>query len=285
MRRLIINADDFGLTRGVNRAIAEAHTAGIVTSATMMANGSAFSDAVSVASSLSKLSVGCHVVLVDGSPMAEASRISSLLPDGTGEFTPTIGRFAFRAMAGRFNGAEVQTEITAQVQRLQDAGISVSHLDSHKHTHVFPQILRAVILAAKACGIRGLRNPFEPHFLTQLRRRPGLWKRALQASALRRLGREFRQHVAEAGMTSPDGTIGIAATGVLDEELFRCLIANMPEGTWELVCHPGHNDDDLQGVRTRLRQSREKELRLLTSSASRQILEENAIQLISYADF
>lgn len=285
VRRLIINADDFGLTAGVNRAIAEAHKSGVVTSATVMANGAAFTDATALAASLPGLSIGCHVVLVDGSPVSEASEVSTLLmPNGNGEFYPAIMKFGLQAMANRFDPAQLEAEIIAQVQRVQSAGIAVTHLDTHKHTHVFSRILRPLIRAARACGIRAVRNPFELRQLAQVRMRSMLWQRSLQARALCVFAHKFRSIVAENGMATPDGTIGIAATGALDEELFKCLVTDLPAGTWELVCHPGYNDDDLKRVRTRLRDSRETELHLLTSSSARQILENSGIQLISYAD-
>ena len=85
-------------------------------------------------------------------------------------------------------------------------------------------------------------------------------------------------------MITPDGTFAIAATGSLDDSLLRNIVENVPDGTWELVCHPGYNDADLQGVRTRLRESRERELRILTSSPIRDLLEANKIELISYRD-
>jgi predicted glycoside hydrolase/deacetylase ChbG (UPF0249 family) len=85
-------------------------------------------------------------------------------------------------------------------------------------------------------------------------------------------------------MTTPDGTLGIVVTGTLDEKLFRAIAATIPEGTWEFVCHPGYNDADLQQANTRLRESRETELRVLTLPAAKQLLEDQGIALISYRD-
>src|SRR5512141_57922 len=102
MKRLIVNADDFGLTTGVNRAIIECHQRGIVTSATLMANSAAFEDAVALAKQNPRLSVGCHVTLMDGEPLLPASKVSSLLRDGR-EFHRTITDFAPRALLGRFH--------------------------------------------------------------------------------------------------------------------------------------------------------------------------------------
>ena len=287
MRRLIINADDFGLTPGVNRAIIEAHGHGVVTSATLMANGAAFDQAVQLATSSNRLSVGCHVVLVDGSPLLAAAQVQSLLDDHAGDgshFNNGLAKFVIRALVGRTDAVQVEAEAIAQIRKLQSAGIVVSHLDTHKHTHMLPQVVQPLLRAAKACGVRAIRNPFEPVPLSLLATHPSLWKRWLEVRTLHTLANSFRRAVGGAGIFTPDGTIGIAATGKLDEPLFRALVEGIPEGTWELVCHPGYNDADLQSVHTRLRQSRADELRLLTSEATRHCLAENGIQLISYHD-
>jgi predicted glycoside hydrolase/deacetylase ChbG (UPF0249 family) len=85
-------------------------------------------------------------------------------------------------------------------------------------------------------------------------------------------------------MRTPDGTLGIVATGALDSRLFHSIVEKLPEGTWEFVCHPGYNDPDLQDVRTRLKESRTRELRVLTSLATRELLASGGIDLICYRD-
>lgn len=285
VRRLIINADDFGLTPGVNRAIAECHSCGTVSSATLMANSKSFDGAVRIAQSSPTLSVGCHIVLVDGSPVMPRERINSLITGINGDFRPNLGRFARAAIRGSLDRPQIEAEATAQIRKLQAAGIAVSHADSHKHTHMFPRVLAPVLSALKACGVRAIRNPFEPVRLSLLAHFPALWKRWLEVKALNSLARNFRRATAEAGILTPDGTIGIAATGLLNPSLFRALMEEMPEGTWEFVCHPGYDDAALRQVRTRLRESRQAELSLLASPATRQLLISNGIELMSYADY
>lgn len=284
MRRLIINADDFGLTPGVNRAIFEAHSQGVVTSATLMANSSAFRDAVSIARTTPRLGVGCHVVLVDGTPLLPPSEVPSLLKNATGDFYNQISRFAFRSLSGDFDSRQLESEIAAQVRKIQAAGLPVSHLDTHKHTHIFPQVLAALLRAAHSCGVRALRNPFELMTLRQFSARPSAWKRWLAVRSLHIFASVFRRTVRNAGILTPDGTVGIVATGELDPAFFQLLVEQLPPGTWELVCHPGYNDADLDKIRTRLRASRVSELKLLISPESRRILEQNGIELISYRD-
>lgn len=285
MRRLIVNADDFGLTYGVNRAIVEAHEHGIVTSATLMANGSAFPHAIQLAVSAPRLSFGCHVLLVDGSPVSDPAQVSSLMVSGEiPRFRTAISDFALHCLRGKFVASEIEAEATAQIRKLQAAGIAVSHLDTHKHTHLFSQVLHPLLRAAKNCGLRAVRNPAEPIRLARVATKPGLWKRWAQVRVLNRLASEFRSAVRDAGMVTPEGTLGVLITGVMDERLLKAIIDRIPEGTWELVCHPGYNDDDLAHVDTRLRASRVQELELLKSPAIREELAKHEIQLISYRD-
>ena len=285
MRRLIINADDFGLTRGVNRAIVEGHEHRVVTSSTLMANGAAFEDAVHRARSAPRLSVGCHVVLVDGAPLLESAQVSSLIASlNPARFVNGISKFALRACTGQLHAGQVEAEVTAQIRKLQSAGILVSHLDSHKHTHMFPQVFRPLLRAAKACGVGAIRNPFDVVRISLAAGRPALWKRYGEVKLLRNLASKFRQATKEAGVITPDGTLGITVTGALDEQLFRLIIEKLPGGTWEFVCHPGYHDAELDGVHTRLRESRERELQVLKSPETSDLLARSGIELISYRD-
>jgi hopanoid biosynthesis associated protein HpnK len=285
VRRLIVNADDFGLTAGVNRGIVEAHSGGIVTSSTLMANASALDDAIRVAASRPELSLGCHVVLVDGAPVLDSRQVSTLVNSKRdGQFEEGIASFLLRVLRGQIDAGQVEAEVTAQIRKLQAAGVQVSHVDTHKHTHIFPQILRPILRAARACGVQAIRNPFGRVAFSQIANRPGLWKRYGQVRMLNAWAAGFAQTVAAAGMSTTDGSLGIMATGSMDDGMLRLILGNLPQGTWELVCHPGHNDDALQQVRTRLRDSREVELRLLTSAAARECLTHGGVQLISYHD-
>lgn len=283
MRRLIVNADDFGLTSGVNRAILEAHTNGVVTSSTLMANGPAFSTAVDSAQKVPKLSIGCHVVLIDGVPVVDETRIPTLTE--AGRFRDGLRSFAARALTGRIRATEIADEAVAQIRKIQGAGIAVTHFDTHKHTHMFPAIARPLLEAARSCGVRAVRNPFGPRFplrSSQLLARPNLWTRVAEVQVLRRFAAKFRQMVDREGFATSDGTLGIEVTGTLTESLFHAIATSVPEGTWEFVCHPGYNDNDLRQANTRLRESREIELRVLTLPEARTLLAEQGVELISY---
>jgi chitin disaccharide deacetylase len=283
VHRLIINADDFGLTPGVNRAIVEASSKGIVTSATLMANGSAFDDAVNAARSLHNISVGCHVVLVDGKPILAGTDLPMLTTKCDTQFDQSLTSFAVRVLNCNLKD-EIEAEATAQIRKLQSAGITVSHVDTHKHTHMLPQVLQPLLRAARASGVRALRNPFGPVPFSVLLEHPRLWKQYSKVKVLHTLAGKFRRTVSEAGLLTTDGTVGVVATGSLNLDFFRQIIDALPDGTWELVCHPGYNDADLGRIRTRLRESRVTELQLLTSAEARQTLASAGVEMISYRD-
>ena len=295
MRQLIINADDFGLTAGVNRAIIETHSSGVVSSTTLMANGPAFNDAVALARSAPNLSVGCHVVLVDGAPVLPPDAVDTLVTSRSAEpdrFNSSLSAFAARAMLGGFDRDQLVAEITAQIRKIQSAGLTVTHLDTHKHAHLFPEVLVALLRAARICGVRAIRNPIVPVKAMPARlfkEQPKLWKRYGQVRALHAFNRQFLQRTKRAGVRTPDGVLGVIETGASESagygSLLRQTLACLPEGTWELVCHPGYNDADLAAAGTRLLASREDERRLLTSAELRQFLEEQKIRIVSYREF
>jgi predicted glycoside hydrolase/deacetylase ChbG (UPF0249 family) len=276
--RLILNADDFGLTAGVNRAIIELHRAGKLTSASLMAMVAATDEAIELALATPTLGAGCHVVLVDGEPVLRAQNLPTLVDPRTGRFHPTLGAFLTLLITGRIRSTEIEAETAAQIALLQSRGVRLTHIDTHKHMHMFPAVLRPVLRAARAAGIRTVRNPFEP--VWSLRATHGApWIRRAQVRMLRLLGPTFRRIVAEDGFITTDGAIGVLATGSLDSTAVSSLLRNMPEGMWELVTHPGYNDSDLAQAHTRLLASRETERQALLAM-------ENfpGIERISFAD-
>ena len=284
MRRLIVNADDFGLTSGVNRAIIKGNQSGIVTSATLMANAKATDAAIDLAMAQPGLKTGCHVVLIDGVPLT--ANLSSLA-ENSQRFRTSLKQFALAAIRKQIAAEEIQREVEAQIRKLQSHGITLTHLDSHKHTHMFPHILRPLVRAAKGCGIRAVRNPFEPIRCWpggMVFGSPGLWLRSAGVMTFQLFAAEFRRVVKQEGIISTDGTVGIAVTGLLDQQKLLQILEALPTGTWELVCHPGYSDSDLQAAGTRLTKSREIELSALISADTRKALAHYQIELISYAD-
>jgi len=256
-----VNADDFGLTQGVNQAVIELFRDHALTSTTLMATADNFDEAVALAKQSPSLGVGCHVVLVDGMPVLPSSEIPSLIDisaPNKSVFRAKLSTFVTDLLRGRISEAEIEAEATAQVKKLQQAGIAVTHIDTHKHTHTFPRVLRPLLQAALACGVKAIRNPFEPNWSLNATANGG-HVRKMQVRLLRSQSATFSQEVTSSGILTTDGAIGVLATGTLDAQTIENLLAAMPDGTWELVCHPGYNDAALQQQNTRLLASRDVE--------------------------
>jgi predicted glycoside hydrolase/deacetylase ChbG (UPF0249 family) len=281
--RLILNADDFGLTPGVNRAIGELHSAGVLTSATLMANGAAFEDAVTIARTHPTLGIGCHIVLTDGIPVSPPETIPSLIGADRKSFRLSLLDFLQALFRGRIREEDVAREALAQIQKLQRAGIEITHLDTHKHTHLFPTITRPLLNVAESTSIHAIRNPFEPNWSLSLDH--GSSTRRLAVKLIGRLRPRFEVtlHLHQGRIHTTGGTVAISATGQLDAAtLAEVLRALPPNGTYELCCHPGYNDRDLDAVTTRLRAHRDIEREALLSEIPRILNQPNAPQLIHY---
>jgi predicted glycoside hydrolase/deacetylase ChbG (UPF0249 family) len=282
--RLILNADDFGLTRGINRAVAELYAAGALTSTTLMANGPAFDDAVAIALANPSLGVGCHIVLTDGKPVSPPKTIPTLLGEDGKNFRPNANDFFLAVLRRKVSAAEIEREALAQLNKLQARGIAVTHIDTHKHTHVLPQVARPLLTAAETAGVRAIRNPFEKRWSLALGKSSSLTR--LKLRLLRRLRPRFLglAPIRHGRIRTTDGTLGIAATGSLDAATLRAALHALPDGLWELVCHPGYNDRDLDAVTTRLRATRDIERQALLATFGRESANPFPTHLIHYGD-
>jgi predicted glycoside hydrolase/deacetylase ChbG (UPF0249 family) len=281
-RRLIINADDFGLTEGVNRAVLELNAAEVLPSTTLMATGRAFRDAVHSAFVQTSLGVGCHVVLVDGRPELHPAELPTLAPEG--RLRSSLTTFMVDLFGGRITSREIEREAIAQIRQLQSAGITVTHLDTHKHTHMFPRVLGPLIRAARACNVPAIRNPFEPDWSLRLTEKAPRTRR-LQVRTLRLFREQFLRAVRAARLRTTDGALGVLATGTFDAAYVLRLLRNMPPGTWELVCHPGYVDGALRRAGTRLVTARETERLALLHALENPPEDLPRIDLMHYGEF
>ena len=283
MSRLIVNADDFGYTLGIDRAVAELHAACAVSSATAMATGAA---SAALETRVPRgLGIGCHIVLVDGNPAAPPEAIPSLLE---GErLRPSLSGFLLDLERGRIRDREIEVEAIAQIRSLQNLGLTLTHLDTHKHTHLFPRVLRPVLRAALQCGIRAIRNPFEPRWSQAVTLgAPPL--RRIEFSLLGGFRRGFLAEVARAGLRTTGGALGVLGTGVLDAAMLDRLLAALAQHgdaneCYELVCHPGYHDAALDTQPTRLRAERERERAALLAGVPRWTGAGGAHRLITFA--
>ena len=289
LKHLIVNADDFGMCRGVNTGIVDGYHQGIIRSTTLMANGDDFEDAVARAKEATGLGVGCHLVLLGGHPVAPPASVRSLL-DAQGLFPNDFGVFTRKLMAGRLKYSEIVTEFRAQIERILNTGIRLTHLDSHKHSHAHPTVLDAVLEVAETYRIPAIRKPFECFWWAPLATlRAGskltLLKQKASRAAMSHYGRTFRSKVARHAIGVPDQFYGFMHTGPLTPELVATLIARLPDGVSELMCHPAHMDESLRQYKTRLKESRVNELETMTSPLVREAIQTQNIQLVNFSIF
>lgn len=280
-RQLILNADDFGLTKGVNDGIIRAHYEGILTSATLMANGEAFAHAVELALANPSLGVGCHLVLVGGNAVAPRREVPSLV-DSDGRLPTSLGALVARVSAGRIRRVEIESELRAQIEKLQRAGISPTHLDTHKHTHAHPRVLDALGRVAQEFGITRIRKPIE--------RLRDSWAgqapvgQLVSTAVARTISLKFSALSRKYGLRSPQNFLGLASTGGLSTAALRRLIDTLPEGQTEIMLHPGICDADLIQTGTRLCKERELEMNALVDPDVKRAIVAKGIQLITYRE-
>ena len=281
MKRLIVNADDFGIHAAVNRGIAAGYNVGIITSTSLMAGGAAFADAVRVAGECPGLGVGVHLTLVGGGdPVLAPQSVPSLL-DEAGRFLPSHPVFIARYLAGKISLSEVERELTAQVEKICDAGITPTHFDSHQHLHAMPGVFAVAAKLAARFDIRAIRKPAEPIcFLGGMMPSPG---RVAGRCALSLLAGWSMRNEKLAGLAVTDHFYGMLAGGQLNENWLQALIDSLPEGSSEIMTHPGLGGEELAqtfpwGYHW------EEELKALLSPKVRERIRNGAVQLISFRE-
>lgn len=260
MKYLIPNADDFGYTRDVNEGIVHAHRAGILTATTLMATGAAFDHAVALARENPRLDIGVHLVLV-----------------GSEGFPPTVAQLIQQIARRRI---DIYGQLAAQVRKVQSAGIRPTHLDTHKHTHLLPPVLNAVARIASEFAIPWVRRPFD----LPLQGGSVPWQRQAVSKTLGFARAGFHRALSRYGCRTTDHFAGFQLTGHYDAAELARLIRRLPEGSTEFMCHPGFCTQELQAARTRLKESRRRELDALTSSQVREAIEESHVTLARYAE-
>ena len=284
-----MNADDLGWTTGVNRGIVEAHRRGLVTSTSFLANGPAFSDGVFHARNNPDLGVGVHLNLSDGPPTAPPAAVKGLL-NNAGSFEGGPESLLLRLASRGVRSEEVELEWDAQIQKVRDAGIYPTHLDGHKHVHMLPGLFEAALRLAKKHGIGAIRVSHEDSKLRAMlssgkdQKIRVVLKQGVQARGLKLLAHYAKELAQRAGIATTDYFCGIAQTGVLMREGVERLLEILPDGYTELMCHPGYADEELRKSNTRLQESREKELSIMTDPDIRKVVATRGIRLINFKD-
>ncbi len=267
MRLLTVNADDFGFTRDVNAGIVQAHLHGILTSTTLMANGAAFDDAVQLARLHPTLDIGVHFVLVQGLSLVDGRP----LPRTPGELVKAVA-------LGRL---DIYRELRAQMEKIAATGIPVTHADAHKHTHILPPVLDALARVCAEFGVKWVRRPFDlalPHT-------SGVpWNKRVVSRALWMLAARFERTLRRHQLRHTDAFWGFQVTGRFTAGDVVHLLRHLPEGVTEFMVHPGRYGEELQSAPTRLKQSREEELRALMDPGVLSAVHDTRIKLTGFGE-
>jgi predicted glycoside hydrolase/deacetylase ChbG (UPF0249 family) len=266
-KQLVVNADDFGFTPDVNRGIIEAHRKGILTATTLMANGAAFEDALALARQTPSLDIGVHLVLI-----GERSLVSGKpFPKSVAQLVAALATREIRPYE----------ELRAQVRRILDAGIRPSHFDTHKHTHIAPPVLEAVARLAREFDVTWVRRPLDFPLNALGGGVPRL--KRLTSGAIGLMGGRFQRVLERYGRRTTDHFAGFQITGRFRAADLTALMALIPEGSTEFMCHPGRCGPALRSAPTRLKESRERELEALIAPEVRDAMQRHAIELVDYA--
>ncbi len=288
-RMLIINADDFGMTRGINLGVSECADAGLLRSASLMPNGDAFDNAVEIVKEREEFGTGIHFVLTGSKPLSPKEKLAGLigpegfLPSGPGELLNKI------ATQKKLKDA-IRRELFAQAEKVFDSGITPTHFDSHKHVHIIPAVLDIIIEIAERFSVKWIRIPFEARgawrFLPDLEagQRTQFAKQFVLAHTSI-LGRPiFRSRIRKTGIQTPAGLYGISPTGLINEKIIRRICRMLKPGLSELMMHPGIVDQDLVRRKSRLLSSRAREKELLVSARVKKLFEEHEIMILHFGE-
>ncbi|UMY15788.1 hopanoid biosynthesis-associated protein HpnK [Methylobacterium organophilum] len=234
MKRLVVTADDFGLSDEVNEAVEQAHREGILTAASLMVSAPAAADAVARARRMPSLRVGLHLVLVEAWPTLPPAQLPDLV-DGQGLMRRDMGRLGFDLAARPAARRQLAAEITAQFEAYRATGLPLDHVNAHKHFHVHPLIAGAVLAIGRRYGMRAIRVPREPRPLLRLAE-PGARPRA--ALDIAPWAALLAARARQAGLLIPDRTLGLAWSGAMTPGRVASLLAHLPNGLTELYTHP-----------------------------------------------
>ena len=283
---LIINADDFGLTPGVNRGIVSAFREGVLTSTTAMVNMRYFDEAVELARENPDLPVGIHLTLLWGRPVSNPAGVPSLV-DREGRFPRSLGTLGRRYFLGHIEPEHLKAEFRAQIRKFQQAGLRPTHLDTHKHVHCLPGVLRAMLAVAREFDIRRIRFPVEQNPAESDSDAPDLPRSSWTATAKRQLIRTLcarnRGELDAAGVRTTDHFVGIRYQDCLNSGTFSLILNTLGSGVTELMCHPGYNDEHL-GEYSSVPPYREQELEGLKDPQVRKLVESRSIRLMHYGE-
>jgi chitin disaccharide deacetylase len=275
LKGLIFTADDFGVSLEVNDAVERAHREGVLTCASLMVSAPAAEDAVARAKAMPKLGVGLHLVLTESRPVLPARAIPSLT-DADGSFRDDMVRLSFEMVLSADIRSQLADEIEAQFKAFAATGLTLDHVDAHKHFFLHPVVAGLVFAIGRRYGMNAMRVPCEPaEVLRKVEPQAGgnavvgLW------------GRQLGKRAKARGIWSTDWMFGLCWSGAMTAKRLAGLVANLSEGVSEIYLHPatGPYRGSTPGYRYR------EELDALMSQEVVDIIEKNKIRRGSFGDF
>ena len=279
-KQLIINADDFGIHPAVNEAVRKAATEGILTSTSLMAGGDAFDEAVEMARSMPSLGIGIHLTLVGGiKPVLPPSEVPSLTWDN-GVFCHDYGKLIVRDLEGKISLSEVYAEWDAQIQKIMNTGLPVTHMDGHQHMHMWPHFYPIARDLAKKYHISCMRVPDEDVLFGM---KDGHIIRWAAKNGLSLLSRMHRSDLKKNHVRTNDHFFGMLYGGHLSPERFAKFILQTRPGITEIMCHPSADTRAMEDT-FHWGYHGEDELAGLLADINRELIEKKQIRLISYRD-
>lgn len=236
-RKLIVTADDFGLSLPVNEAIERAHRKGVLSAASLMVGAPAMEDAVMRARKLPSLGVGLHLTLLNGRPVLPPDKVPALVgPDG--RFSDDPVRFGVALYASPELRRQANAEIEAQFERFHATGLAMDHINGHRHFHLHPVVLEAIARLAPRFGNPPLRLPLEPFAASFAASRDRAFGRLASSLFYSLQARRIRRRWVDGGMAANDHVFGLYDSGAMTEERFLRLLDHLPQGVSEIYCHP-----------------------------------------------
>jgi len=270
IRRLIVNADDFGLSHSVNEAVIRAHREGILTSASLMVNEAGFDEAVKLAKENPKLGVGLHVSLLHGHSALPPEKIPGLV-NARGEFSNSPVGMGMKYFFDDGLREPLQAEIRAQFERFRATGLPLDHVNGHLHLHLHPVIFKILMDEADTFGIRHFRLTRDCLARSRQMSRGYHFYRISHAAIFECLSSSAREPLRQKNIRHAQITFGLLQDGRVNEEYVLKLLPELPEGDSELYSHPS-----LDKFR--------HEFDALISPRVREQIQKLGIQLIRYQD-
>ncbi len=280
MKKLIVNADDFGLHHQVNQAVIEGYQKGCIRSTSLMPTGAAVEEACQLARENPDLGIGIHITLVAEKPVLPADKVSTLL-DETGHFHADHMVFIKNYIQGKIDKGQLYAECEAQIKKAMSLGLNITHLDSHQHLHTLPGVTAICLELMKKYGIHKMRFPGEA-FLFTGEYNSGLFRRVAKCG-LTVCAMLARSQAREYDISMPEHFFGMLAGGHMEEKYFMNILQSLPEGVSEIMVHPG-KDAKVLGSVYNWQYHWEDELASVTSQKAMNYLNEHKIELISFKE-